>query len=243
MTIELIKQSPKEIKKAISIPLFNATKQQYEPIVFPNGLKVGLTGNDFNRGIEIVSNSAPAVTSNRLYNENGTLKFSGTTIGGAGTSLTVEEVDGAPTVSSVSKIKVTNGTLTDNGGGTVTITTGGGGGSGAPTTAQYVTLATDSTLTNERVLTAGDGIDLTDGGAGSTATVAVDVTDIIDTAAGLAESSNNIQVNLYSLGGLSFDGGAIKVNVGSGVTLDGTGNIINDPQDENVVLSGMVYGG
>jgi len=44
--------------------------------------------------------------------------------------------------------------------------------SGAPTDAQYVTLATDGDLDNERVLTAGDRITLTDGGAGSTATIA-----------------------------------------------------------------------
>ena len=38
----------------------------------------------------------------------------------------------------------------------------------APT---YVTLSTNGDLTNERVLTAGEGIDLTDSGAGSTITV------------------------------------------------------------------------
>ena len=48
----------------------------------------------------------------------------------------------------------------------------GGGGGGAPTDAEYVTLATDATLTNERVLTAGTGVSLTDAGAGSTATIA-----------------------------------------------------------------------
>lgn len=52
-------------------------------------------------------------------------------------------------------------------GDTLTIT----GTTGAPTTAQYVTLATDGTLTNERVLTEGEGIDLTDAGAGSTITI------------------------------------------------------------------------
>jgi len=46
------------------------------------------------------------------------------------------------------------------------------GGSGAPTDAEYVTLATDATLTNERVLTAGSGITITDAGAGSTVTIA-----------------------------------------------------------------------
>ena len=44
-------------------------------------------------------------------------------------------------------------------------------GSGAPSDAQYVTLATNATLTVERVLTAGDGIKFTDAGAGSTLTI------------------------------------------------------------------------
>lgn len=49
------------------------------------------------------------------------------------------------------------------------------GSGGAPTTASYVTLATNATLTAERVLTAGSGISLTDAGAGSTLTVATTV--------------------------------------------------------------------
>jgi len=49
---------------------------------------------------------------------------------------------------------------------------GAGGGSGAPTGAQYVTLASDGTLSAERVLTAGSNIKLTDGGANTTITVA-----------------------------------------------------------------------
>lgn len=47
-----------------------------------------------------------------------------------------------------------------------------GGGGGAPTDAQYVALATDASLTAERVLTAGAGISLTDAGAGGAVTVA-----------------------------------------------------------------------
>lgn len=46
-------------------------------------------------------------------------------------------------------------------------------GSVAPADASYVTIGTNATLTAERVLTAGSGIGLTDGGAGSTATIAV----------------------------------------------------------------------
>ncbi len=51
-----------------------------------------------------------------------------------------------------------------------------GGGGGAPDDAQYVVLALDATLTNERVLTAGTGIAIVDGGAGSTVTLNVDLT-------------------------------------------------------------------
>lgn len=48
---------------------------------------------------------------------------------------------------------------------------------GAPIDAQYVTLSANSTLTNERVLTAGSGVTLTDGGPGTTITVAQSTLD------------------------------------------------------------------
>lgn len=48
----------------------------------------------------------------------------------------------------------------------------------APYDAQYVTLATNATLTNERVLTAGANITLTDAGAGSTITIAANTKHI-----------------------------------------------------------------
>ncbi len=54
-------------------------------------------------------------------------------------SLLVKEIDGAPSVSSVSTVRVSNGSLTDDGGGQVTITTSGGGGTpgGSDTQVQY----------------------------------------------------------------------------------------------------------
>ena len=65
---------------------------------------------------------------------NRKIKFSGKTFvtptsggGGGGSSLTVEEQDGVPSVSPVNTIRVSNGTLTDEGGGVVSIVTGGGG--------------------------------------------------------------------------------------------------------------------
>jgi hypothetical protein len=60
----------------------------------------------------------------------------------------------------------------------------GGGGAGsasvAPVDAQYVTLATNSTLTVERVLTEGAGIAITDGGANGAVTIATDGTGDVD---------------------------------------------------------------
>jgi hypothetical protein len=47
--------------------------------------------------------------------------------------------------------------------------------SGAPTNAEYVVLSANGTLTDERVITAGDGISLTDAGAGSTLTISSSV--------------------------------------------------------------------
>ena len=58
-------------------------------------------------------------------------------------------------------------------GATIVSDAGGGGGGGAPTGATYVTLTTNGSLTNERVLTAGSGVSITDAGAGSTVTVAL----------------------------------------------------------------------
>lgn len=48
---------------------------------------------------------------------------------------------------------------------------GGGGGGGAPVNAQYLVLALDGTLTDERVFTPGTGLSATDGGAGGLFTV------------------------------------------------------------------------
>lgn len=75
---------------------------------------------------------------------------------GGGGSLTVEEVDGTPTVSNVTTIVVSNGTLTDDGGGQVTINTGGGGSltveevDGTPTVSGVTTIVvSNGTLTDD----------------------------------------------------------------------------------------------
>lgn len=60
-----------------------------------------------------------------IERSNGTTWETYSGAGGGGAALTVEEIDGTPTVANVTKIKVTNGALTDNTGGVVTVTTSG----------------------------------------------------------------------------------------------------------------------
>lgn len=81
-------------------------------------------------------------------------------------------------------------------------------------------------------MAAGDGIDLQtlNGGGDEEREIAVDVTDIIDTAAGLTESSNNIQVNLATDPGLQFTGGALdtKLKTAGGLDKDSDGLFVTD---------------
>jgi hypothetical protein len=81
-------------------------------------------------------------------------------------------------------------------------------------------------------INAGDGLDQSVGSGGGNETVdlAVDVTDIIDTAAGLTETGNDIQINLDTDPGLEFNAGALraKVKSGGGITRDSDGLSITD---------------
>jgi hypothetical protein len=56
----------------------------------------------------------------------------------------------------------------------------GGGGGGAPTNASYVVMSNDPTLTDERVLTQGTNITITDGGANNPVTVATVADPVFD---------------------------------------------------------------
>ena len=99
----------------------------------------------------------------------------------------------------------------------------GGGGGGAPTTATYVTLTTNGTLSNERVLTAGTGVTITDGGAGSTVTVAV--------TAGTYQPLDADLTAIAALTTTSFgrgllilaDGAAVRAAIGAGT---GSGDFV-----------------
>jgi hypothetical protein len=64
----------------------------------------------------------------------------------------------------------------------------------APTGASYLTLGTDATLTAERVLTAGAGIGFTDGGAGTTLTVAMDVNPMTSAPATVSGTADFVPI-------------------------------------------------
>ena len=87
--------------------------------------------------------------------------------------------------------------------------TSGGGGSGAPTDAQYVTLATDGDLSAERVLTAGTGISLADAGAGSTITVAATNNGTMSSFTLTGDSGSNQAV---------VDGNTVDIEGGTGIS-------------------------
>jgi hypothetical protein len=85
--------------------------------------------------------------------------------------------------------------------------------SGAPTDATYVTLSSNGTLSNERTLTAGTGITLTDGGAGSTVTVAAQPMTYVGNVAGLFYCPTMSQSG-NPIGNTSTHGLALAVPIG-----------------------------
>ncbi len=82
---------------------------KFTDINFQNSTSIGWTATDD--------------TTNKRVNITASVLLAGS---GGGGSLTVKEIDGTPTVASVTTIRVSNGTMTDDGGGQVTISTGGG---------------------------------------------------------------------------------------------------------------------
>jgi hypothetical protein len=114
----------------------------------------------------------------------------------------------------------------------------GGGGGGAPTDAEYVTLATDATLTNERVLTAGTGISLADGGAGLAATIANTGVTSLGAGTGISVSAASGASSITNTGVTSnVAGTGISVSSATGAsTITNTG-VVSAGAGDGIVLS------
>ena len=140
-----------------------------------------------------------------------TLGFTGKTAG----RLEVTEVDGSPDVAEVTKIIVSNGTLTDDGGGTVTITTGGGG-AGVDSIAFGTTGLTPAAATTGVVSVAGTLV-VANGGTGAVTLTDNSVLTGTGTSAITAE------------GNLTFDGTDLTVTGNISITGDASiGNAASD---------------
>ena len=93
--------------------------------------------------------------------------YTGSNAGKAGLCLTDVPDGGTVVVKGVSKIAVSNGTLTDDGNGTVSLTTGGGGGGGVTSLAFGTTGLTPAGATSGVISVAGTLV-VANGGTGAT---------------------------------------------------------------------------
>jgi len=114
-------------------------------------------------------------------------------------------------------------TASSTGPGSVDVTIPGGG--GAPTNAEYVVMSLNPTLTDERVLTAGTGLSLADGGAGGNATLSV-----ISTLAQILSNGNTT--------------GGTDILVSTGDVIAGVTDLVLSPGGgggDNVIIDGLTW--
>jgi len=124
--------------------------------------------------------------------------FGGSNTGKAGLNIT--ETDGSPDVFGVTKIVVSNGTLTDDGAGVVSISTGGGGGGGGVATLSFGSTGFSPNVASSGVITVTGTLALGSGGTGAT-TASAAATNL-----GLG-TTDDVQFNSIEIdGNLNHDG-------------------------------------
>lgn len=172
-----------------------------------------------------------ATVAARRDHVHGMPAIGGTVVGGG--SITIMEIDGAPSVSGVTAIKFSNGTVTDNTGGTVTVTTAGGTqtltvqeADGAPSVANVNTILVDNgSLTDN----GGGTVRLAGGGGGGAGTTVPYVTTASD-------SGLSAEVVISGLAGCADIYGA--AGAGTSEEYDGTATGLTwTPSDPAVINS------
>jgi hypothetical protein len=179
-------------------------------------------------------------TATLAINNNVVATISGSTFTGPITAVNNGGITGSITVTSAGTPFITvpagNGISVTTGSNGQIILSGssGGAGSGAPTSAQYITLATDATLSAERVFTPGTGLIATDGGAGSTYTLNVN-NSVVATISGSTFTGPIVAVNN---GGIT--GSITRLVGGTPFITVPSGNVISVSTGSNgqIILSG-----
>jgi len=113
-----------------------------------------------------------------------------------------------------------------------------GGGSGAPTTASYLTLGADATLTNERILTAGTNISFVDLGPGSTLTINASGGSSTWTEVEVDFGSTPVWDKTFTITDAAVTSPAKKI-IASPSGNVATGRVGNDLEWDNLLLGGL----
>jgi len=244
MSVSKKKFSLDKLKKTDQLVVRTGKQQNVDRVIFPNPVEVGLDSESLRSALTThggvkIPDGIPAETRNVLYNELGVLKFNGQpVITGSNGIVHLERLGVTGSIDISGPLRVTGGIVTDdadsefiragdriqvakNSDGSYTITAdvqaGGSGGSADP---QYLTLAATSDLNNERVFTAGTGINVVDGGAGGNFTVSTD-SSVVPNLTGNNTFSGDVTVQGDIKGSVQklSDGTTNFIQAGSNVTV------------------------